>query len=76
MYGVCIGLRLRVFCCLTKRFSLPALRHVSFPNSSKMEGAEAFLKQHGSKLHSLETKLPGAFELYPALNLLVVSVSV
>ena len=59
-----------------QHLSLPALRHVSFPNPSKMEGADAFLKRHGSKLRSLETKFPGDFGLYPALDLLVVSVSV
>lgn len=38
---------------------LPALRHLSFPNIVKMEGADTFLKKHGSKLLSLEIKSTG-----------------
>lgn len=52
---------------------LPALRHLSFPNVAKMEGAHTFLKKHGSKLLSLEIKSAGrTFDLCPNLTLLVI----
>lgn len=52
---------------------LPALRHLSFPNIVKMEGADTFLKKHGSKLLSLEIKSTGrTFDLCPNLTLLVI----
>jgi hypothetical protein len=39
-----------------------------------MEGASLFLRQHGTKLLSLETKSTDVFESCPALNLLIVTV--
>jgi hypothetical protein len=54
--------------------SLPALRHVAFPNALKMVGAHEFLQKHGAKLVTLKTDNGReTFALCPAISVLYLS---
>ncbi|KAF8056032.1 hypothetical protein FPV67DRAFT_690747 [Lyophyllum atratum] len=72
--SLCVTAADDTFFSLLRCMSLPALRHVAFPNASKVGGASEFLEKHGSKIITLKTKDgKGFFAPCPNLSVMYLS---